>query len=64
MATNFPTSLDNLSNPDATDSLQGHAQLHANVNDAIEALQLKVGVNDSGLSESWNARLMFINPSS
>lgn len=57
MATNFPTSLDNLSNPDATDSLQGHAQLHANVNDAIEALQLKVGVNDSGDASSLDNRI-------
>ncbi len=47
MATNFPTNLDDLSNPQGTDSLQGHAQLHTNVNDAIEALQEKVGVNNS-----------------
>jgi hypothetical protein len=47
LATNFPTNLDDLSNPQGTDSLQGHAQLHTNVNDAIEALQEKVGVNNS-----------------
>lgn len=57
MATNFPTSLDNLSNPESTDSLQGHAQLHANVNDAIEALQVKVGVNDSGDASSLDNRI-------
>jgi hypothetical protein len=47
LSTNFPTNLDDLSNPQGTDSLQGHAQLHTNVNDAIEALQEKVGVNNS-----------------
>ena len=57
MATNFPTSLDDLSNPESTDSLQGHAQLHANVNDAIEALQTKVGINDSGDSSSLDNRI-------
>lgn len=47
MATNFPEDLDNLNNPESTDSMQGHAQLHADVNDAIEALQTKVGVDGS-----------------
>jgi hypothetical protein len=47
MATDFPTSLDNLSNPAATDSLSGHAQLHADINDALEAIQTKVGVDGS-----------------
>jgi len=47
LATNFPANLDNLSNPSETDSLIGHAALHGNVNDALEALQSKVGVNGS-----------------
>lgn len=57
MATNFPSSLDDLSNPQGTDSLQGHAQLHTNVNDAIEALQEKVGVDGSTDSNSLDYRL-------
>lgn len=57
MATNFPTSLDNLSNPDGTDSLQGHAQLHANVNDAIEAIQSKIGVDGSEDTTSLDYRV-------
>lgn len=57
MATNFPTSLDDLSNPQATDSLQGHAELHSNVNDAIEALQAKVGVDGSGNANSLDYRV-------
>lgn len=47
MSTSFPTSIDNLTNPGSTDSLEGHATLHGNVNDAIEALEAKVGVNGS-----------------
>jgi hypothetical protein len=47
MATSFPTSKDNLSNPEATDVLVGHAQQHTNENDAIEALQTKVGIDNS-----------------
>lgn len=57
LATNFPTSLDDLSNPQGADSLQGHAQLHTNVNDAIEALQEKVGVDGSTDSNSLDYRL-------
>lgn len=47
MSTSFPDSLDNLSNPSATDELAGHAQQHANANDAIEALQTKIGIDGS-----------------
>jgi hypothetical protein len=47
LTTNFPEELDNLTNPAGTDSLAGHAQQHANTNDAIEALQTKVGVDGS-----------------
>lgn len=47
MATNYPTSKDNLTNPAATESMEGHATLHGNVNDAIEAIENKLGVNGS-----------------
>ena len=54
MATNFPTSLDALTNPTASDSLTSpsHAGQHADANDAIEALQAKVGVNGSSVATS------------
>lgn len=54
MATNFPTSLDTLTNPSSTDSLTSpsHASQHADANDAIEALQAKVGVNGSAVTTS------------
>lgn len=57
MATNYPASLDNLSNPASTDSLSGHADLHTNVNDALEALQAKVGVDNSAVSTSLDYRV-------
>jgi len=49
MATSFPTSIDELVNPQGTDSVKevSHAAQHSNANDAIEALEQKVGVNNS-----------------
>lgn len=49
MAIDFPNSLDELSNPNGTDSLSNpsHSQQHSNANDAIEALQTKVGIDGS-----------------
>jgi len=47
MATDYPEALDNLSNPTGTDSLSGHAALHSNTNDAIEAIQTKIGIDGS-----------------
>ena len=54
MTTNFPTSLDALTNPTSTDSLTSpsHADQHANANDAIEALEAKVGVDGSAVTTS------------
>ena len=59
MATNFPTSLDALTNPTSTDSLTSpsHADQHADANDAIEALQAKVGVNSSAVSTSLDYKV-------
>ena len=59
MATNFPTSLDSLTNPQGTDSVQAvsHAAQHANANDAIEALEAKVGANNSAVTTSLDYRV-------
>lgn len=57
MATNFPTSLDSLNNPSSSDQLSGHAQQHSNANDAIEALQTKVGINSSTNTSSLDYRI-------
>lgn len=51
MATTFPTALDSFQNPTSTtptnSSSLGHAAQHININDAVEALQAKVGINSS-----------------
>ena len=54
MATSFPTSLDTLTNPTSSDSLSSpsHSSQHANVNDAVEALQAKVGADSSAVTTS------------
>lgn len=59
MATNFPTSLDALTNPQGTDSVAAvpHAAQHANANDAIEALQARVGVTGSAIATSLTNRI-------
>ena len=59
MATNFPASLDTLTNPVAGDSLSSpsHAGQHANANDAIEALQAKVGVDSSAVTTSLDYKV-------
>ena len=59
MATNFPTSLDSLTNPTSSDSLNSpsHSAQHANVNDAVEALQAKVGIDSSAVTSSLEYRI-------
>lgn len=52
MATNYPNSLDFLINPTASDNLNSttvpHADQHANLNDAMEAVQTVLGINPAG----------------
>lgn len=59
MATSFPTSLDTLTNPTSGDSLNSpsHSGQHADANDAIEALQAKVGVNNSSVTTSLDYKI-------
>lgn len=54
MPTNFPTSLDSLTNPTGTDdvSVVLHSSQHINANDAIEALEAKVGIDGSAVTSS------------
>ena len=63
MATTFPASKNNLSNPTATDELSGHAAQHANANDAIEALETVVGVTNSTDSSSLTYKLNALSTS-
>lgn len=66
MATNFPNSLDNLTNPASTDPTDApsHSQQHTNANDAIEALEAKVGINSSTNTTSLDYRVsqLEVNP--
>lgn len=64
MATNFPTSLDTFTNPTATDTLDSppHDQQHANINDAVEALEAKVGINSSADTNSLDYKVNNITP--
>jgi hypothetical protein len=52
MATDFPTSLDNFTNPTSSDNLDSpsHSAQHANANDAIEAIEAKVGITGVGFN--------------
>jgi len=60
MATLFPTSLDDFLNPSpsvrldatGTDARLRHSTQHTNLNDAIEAVEAKVGANFSSVSTS------------
>lgn len=49
MATSFPTGLDALTNPTSSDGLNSpdHAGQHADVNDAIEAIEAQIGTTAS-----------------
>lgn len=62
MATNFPTSLDSFSNPSGSEITNSptpalkHSTQHANINDAVAALEAKVGVNNSTVTTSLDYR--------
>jgi len=59
-STNFPSSLDVMTNPSAGDSVQtvSHSSQHANANDSIEAIEAKVG---TGASTATNGTVLFGN---
>jgi len=59
MASNFPTSLDNFTNPTSTDTLDSppHDVQHSDANDAIESLQAKVGIDSSAVTTSHDYKI-------
>ena len=59
MATLFPTSIDVLANPHSAAPLHspGHAQQHIDTNDAIEALEAKVGQDGSAVVTSHDYKI-------
>lgn len=66
MATNFPTGLDTFTNPTATDTLNSvtvpHATQHDNLNDAVLALETKVGINSSADTNSLDYKVAHLSP--
>jgi hypothetical protein len=59
MATSFPTTLDQLINPSGTDSVQlvSHSAQHINANDAIKALETKIGVDNSSVTTTLDYKV-------
>jgi len=61
MAINYPTSLDSFTNPETSDQMDSvtvpHATQHADANDAIEALEAKVGIDASAVATSHEYRI-------
>ena len=61
MTINYPTSLDNFTNPSASDTLDSptapHATQHSDLNDAVEALQAKVGADSSAVTTSHDYKI-------
>lgn len=59
MATSFPSSLDLFTNPVSSDTLSSpsHAGQHTDLNDAVAALQSKVGVDSSAVAASLDYKV-------
>lgn len=63
MSINYPTSLDTFANPAGTDLVENsndnldHSTQHSNANDAIEALEAKVGADSSAVTTSHDYKL-------
>jgi len=59
MAINYPSSLDNFTNPTSASPVNSpsHADQHSNANDAIEALEAKVGANNSAVTTSHDYKI-------
>lgn len=59
--TNFPVSLDQFNNPTSSTKTNApgfdHAEQHTNANDAIEALQSKIGIDQSLDEESIDFKI-------
>lgn len=60
----FPTSLDNLTNPQSTDVMDSvsHSGQHSNINDAIEQIEAKIGIGSSDASSATPGQSLIINP--
>lgn len=63
MATNFPTSLDNFTNPVSGNTLDSpsHSLQHSDLNDAVEALETKLGVGASPAGSATAGQVLTIS---
>jgi hypothetical protein len=61
MASSFPSSLDAFTNPSSTDAMDSvsvpHATQHADLNDAVVALEAKVGADSSAVTSSHDYKI-------
>ena len=59
MAISYPSSLDDFTNPASGDPLNSpsHSQQHKNINDAVEALEAKVGADSSAVTTSHDYKI-------
>jgi hypothetical protein len=61
MASNFPSSLDSFTNPSSSDAMDSvsvpHASQHADLNDAVVALEAKVGADSSAVTSSHDYKI-------
>lgn len=60
MPINYPTSLDNFTNPTANDSLNipSHSLQHSNANDAIEAIEDKLGIGAASAGSATSGAVL------
>lgn len=65
MATNYPSGLDAFTNPLADDPLTSppHHSQHADVNDAVEAIELELGTDPAGVHADVKTRLDAVDTS-
>lgn len=60
MASNFPTSLDNFTNPSSGNTLDSpsHSLQHSDINDAVEALEAKLGIGVSPAGSATSGQVL------
>ena len=63
MASNFPTSLDNFTNPSSGNTLDSpsHSLQHSDINDAVEALEAKLGIGASPAGSATSGQVLTIS---
>jgi hypothetical protein len=63
VASNFPTSLDNFTNPSSGNTLDSpsHSLQHSDINDAVEALEAKLGIGASPAGSASAGQVLTIS---